>query len=228
MTRPLACLALTFALIASCSCGAALQHAPPGDAGATYARLPVVLIATVCPEGTYAGTGAVVSNDEVLTARHMVECEDIAKSTPWKIVAYVRGSHPVPMAIEFVASDRDAARLVTAPDAFAAPVAGVEVGPRPKPGDVVCWRHAWPSLGERCGVVDVVTDKEFHVAKEPDGAGAPAEPGNSGSAVYDAQGRIVGVAVRATQDDYTHQWLDMWAVDVTGAEAWVATPGVQS
>ncbi len=208
-------MALVGLLIAGC-CSAPRRSSLPGDAAAVK-PMTSVLIVQVCPDGTYLATGALLNDSEVLTARHATQCANDVEPFAW--VGMVQGSDKqVKLRREMMAygPNGDVARLVGAAGSFEAGPTPV-VGDQPRKGDQVCWRHAWPSLGKTCGAVISLGNGLIYIDE-------PAVQGNSGSAVYDAGGRVVGVLIRGDIDEKTGQFIGpAAAVDLTKDLTWMVS-----
>jgi serine protease Do len=129
-----------------------------------------------------SGSGVVVSPHHVLTAAHVtLVCKDsqfeieIADGT--RFAATVDKSWP----------EIDIARLKVEETLKQTPI--TRIGGALEEEDVICFHSGSPSRDIRCGQVENV---------EPFGLGnvrhsAIVEPGNSGSPVFDRQGRLVGI-----------------------------------
>ena len=127
------------------------------------------------------GSGVIVSSGYVMTAYHVVVCDgpvDIVVSLPDNTV------------IEATLVGRnvtdDLARLQLDTDV---PYPTLRIGPPPRVGSRVCTAAAVPDRTRRCGDVQRVTGKAPGNIQH-DGI---TEPGNSGSGLYDDQGRLVGI-----------------------------------
>ena len=140
---------------------------------------------TVVCDGIGVGSGVVIAPDYVLTAAHVVDCEDglmvVATETYDGLATVVTRN-----------SERDLAKL------YVPGIRGpsVEIGPAPSPGDTVCLSPAYPRRDRKCGEV------YFERGDGPNNRirfSAKVEPGNSGSGLYDSDGRLVGIV---TQYEY--------------------------
>jgi S1-C subfamily serine protease len=150
---------------------------------------------------------AAINAREVLTAAHVVSCnvetevEDPITKTKKKItvsfgtVDSLFGVQPDgisrPLKVQFMSEGTDIARLSFA-DAGEwygvqpAKIAPVRIESR------VCIVVAAPRRDRRCGEVeDILTTNANDVTLS-----TPVEPGNSGSAVYDRDGRLVGIVTQ--------------------------------
>jgi S1-C subfamily serine protease len=141
-----------------------------------------VRIVAVCANGMGYGSGVILTPHTVLTAHHVVDGDGCV------FIAYVPGDADTGylMAVNHVFKDRDVAELFTVSPL---PYTPIEFGPTPQPGETACVVSAFPGWLRRCGDVQYFRDA-------PPGDVAidvVVEPGNSGSGVYDARGRLVGI-----------------------------------
>jgi hypothetical protein len=136
----------------------------------------------------WVGTAVMVAPDRALTAGHLSTCR-------------VQGLHVTmpdgsegPAGVEWLNRNRDLA-LLTLPEGglgerfAAAPTIGTSYV-----GEEACARTAEPKREQVCGVVTAV-------GGAPDGDvtfTAPIQHGNSGSAVYDRRGRLLGIVTSIT------------------------------
>lgn len=186
-------------LIVSClaflssSCGTLLQT-PGAKIPAQYSG--TYKIGVVCSDGkAYTGTGFAVSDRQIITARHVVECDGDAK--PVVIGVMSANDEKMTEVVEdaFPKSDAvDAVRLVVAGSGHPFTPLPVRTT-RPKRGDVVCSIGAnYQNMPMRkCGYVGLVTD-DFA------GVSVHCVPGNSGGPVFDSEGYVVGIVVRGRWD----------------------------
>ncbi len=197
LAKACAVIALTAA-----ACGAC---APPGyyssrAASAQHESSVVVLLACVAhtADGVdvrmYHGSGTIVGAHEVITANHMTSCPTQAgdADAPNALMAVsVDGEDRHAATPDVLLPSSDVARLhVDDPlDDGTNPVA---IGPMPLVGDVVCEAAATPDWTRRCGIVQPTAkegrDGDIRVDFK-------VEHGNSGSGLYDSEGRLVGVVV---------------------------------
>ena len=178
------------------SCWSCASHIPPAARGRTAPQMhhSTVTIRTFCGGKFHGGSGVVVSPNRVLTAAHVVTCEnaDGIKSQasdvrvnpgdgqwrPAKIVAYAMTPDVAALVVEGI--DRYGDIPVT-------------LGPIPGLGERVCASTgSMPRYAIKCGFVQPRDDQEEAGDIEMD---ATIEPGNSGSGLYDASGRLVGIVV---------------------------------
>lgn len=163
-----------------------------------------VRLAITCPGGgEQSGSGFAISPRHVITAAHVITCGSL--NAPISIVALLRTGVVVDMEVDAVDRGADAARLRPAllkrPFAY---FSEVRLTPL-KVGEYIC------SIGgdnpnvfgvKKCGFVTVVgvcqydyCDSWMPSSKLPHWfhSSIPVVPGNSGSAVFDARGRVVGI-----------------------------------
>jgi hypothetical protein len=146
------------------------------------------------------GTGVILDDTHVLTAFHVVDCD----TEPVISVLNVAGKM-VWMTIDKVRMDADLARLVTTKGKTLAlgfyPIASPRIGQRPLIGDTVCMAAALPDWERDCSKV---SKKDKIPRIKHDELGHPAwssdvmlegrvRHGNSGAAVYDSAGNLVGI-----------------------------------
>lgn len=167
------CSSAFIAFIALASCHRPLQRP------VIVQKDAAVRIETVCA----AGTGVIVGSHTILTALHVLTCDnsvvDAVKVTLPSGRAYIADTE--------VAVFKDLGRLHVNEDlAFKAPhVASAKVGRQ------VCAETAVPKRGRTCGTVTTTGIGDSDIAFTAD-----VTFGNSGSGVYDANGFLVGIVTR--------------------------------
>lgn len=183
-------LGMVFALLLFASCGAgAFRTAtePRVSEASQRARAVAIYFACPAPEHAGAGSGLFVGPNRVLTAAHVVSC--LAPGAEF----YVRDTFGTVRAakIEWISPGADIALLEVAgdPTDFHMPViAPVE------PGSTVCIVAEIPTTTRQCGtVLGIRGQGGANVAHT-----ARVVPGNSGSGVYDMNGRLVGIVTHKT------------------------------
>jgi S1-C subfamily serine protease len=153
------------------------------------------LLDEVLVDTYWSGSGVQIDRERVLTAQHVVRCPAI----PTVRIVYADG-HSRAMRVEREDPDSDLALLVTA-SAEDLPDLGVpEIGPKPGPGAMLCSATAYPKAGWACGDVDAVHDGDKWDLEDP----GLVVPGNSGSGVYDAEGRLVAIVSAGSWCDGDH------------------------
>lgn len=182
-----------------CAHGASVRHRNPDERVAMTVQLRVFCllddpmeIRAILFEGGF-GSGLMIDNTHVLTANHVVACPTIPMVT-----AITADGREYAMSIEKAWMADDVARLVIARkgERFFAGRNGGDVAPPylalpPLMGEPVCAYVAVPQRGINCGRLIKDTDDhdgDLHIA-------GLAWRGNSGSGVYDGQGRLVGILV---------------------------------
>ncbi len=149
------------------------------------------------------GTGVLIDGQRVLTANHVVTCEDLLGSEPARvIVVRTRGKIARQARIDVSDAERDLARLT-----LSSPIEGVPpVHIRDaKPDEVLCAVTAIPERKFRCGIAQPYQVPRAHgdVLMK----GANVWYGNSGSGVYAQDGSLVGITVRLVWCDPADGWL---------------------
>jgi hypothetical protein len=150
----------------------------------------VVMIRTTCPDGnTHRGSGVLVSEDRVLTANHVAQCDMLPGfglfADPVKLEVFLSDDVSSAATVELVVPKADMARLKlekAVPEFFS----DIEIGPPPVVGDRVCEVSAVPRMLYRCGEAQVARSGRIAF-------GFMTEFGNSGSGIYNSDGQLVGI-----------------------------------
>lgn len=150
----------------------------------------VVLIKTTCPDGnSHHGSGVLVSEDRVLTANHVAQCDMIPGfglyADPTHLEVFLSDDARSSATVELTIPGADVARLKLAkaiPEYFS----GVEIGAPPVVGDRICEVSAVPRILYRCGEAQQAASGRIAF-------GFMTEFGNSGSGVYNTKGQLVGI-----------------------------------
>ncbi len=205
----LAVLAFVLFTVTTCAgCGALVRQATRsrtvGDQNQATVRLEVR-----CGTMIQGGSGVLLGRFEVLTAAHVVDCD----TTP-VIIATQLGDFGHNMKVVLEAPGADLARLEIVDDSefwrsTVAEVADVEVH------DLVCVATGRPAYEFHCGVVERRLDTPGHDLA----LSVPVERGNSGAAVYDVKGRLVGIVTRMRQMKYNGQSIGALATAI-GPREW--------
>lgn len=179
-----------------------------------------VLIEKSCSDGTaHFGTGVIIGKDTILTAAHVVAEDWDEYTINAAETGYdVRRVHCPDRKIRIAEIDgtiRDA-KLIG--ESETADVARLQIdgffkddpaviGRKPGLGETVCVVALIPEAWRRCGTVQWSTDDQIRFD-------IVSEHGNSGSAVYDSAGRLVGVL------DHQHPGEGGQIVGGDGAALW--------
>jgi S1-C subfamily serine protease len=168
-----------FALLATC--GACASVVPrPGKSAVRPAA--VALEVSVECTGKHRGSGVLVGPRRILTAAHVVPCGEAAH-----VVVTTPDGYVVPAHVTYTDDANDVAVIVPG---YALP------GPYPTVTSVgtgrVCIFSAVPERRVTCGVIRTVKGTEIDHA-------ADTRYGNSGSGLYDAHGRLVGIVTTRWQ-----------------------------
>lgn len=176
---------VAFMMLAPACCTTPKEVAAPRLSISSQDSTAVVVVAT-CPIDDETvrigyGSGVVVGARAVLTALHVLHCP-LQPGAQYMVMS--AGGGELKARATLVSVDGDVARLEV--DGLSA--SSVRFGPRPKIGDVICFMAAAPKRQRMCGVVQDYEDPPGDVLHS-----AITIPGNSGSGVYDKQGRLVGI-----------------------------------
>lgn len=195
------------AVLGTCmACAHSPGHRSPDLAPDVYAAQEAaraVEVQTLCPPRVgiphayvLSGSGVIIGARRVLTANHVASCAPDGKEGIPDSVAVGLGylvttasGQAILADLSFANASRDIAELKLHDDAAAPPVAIAKI----EEGNAVCVAAARPARTRTCGAVFKVD------LAHPDrsiGHYADTIPGNSGSGVYDARGRLVGIATR--------------------------------
>ncbi len=182
------------ALVLFLSCAGTLRPTTAARAvsvGRTVAEqnATAVSLKVMCPDGTgHYGSGVIVSETRILTAAHVARCAD----APAASITVEAGGTTLDAVADAVIQEADIAR-VKVNGSLKKWMSPVSVGPLPAVGDTVCFMAAIPRYRYRCG---------FAQRSEP---GPNADiviedagivHGNSGSGLFDLQGRLIGIVVQ--------------------------------
>lgn len=151
----------------------------------TAQNASAVPIHVMCADGdrglqVWAGSGVAVGPTRIITAWHVADCDAGAAIVmgPGEVPAITRVTLALPELDVAVLEVIDGSRPW---DGWTFPkIGGV------RDGDPICLAVALPSPARRCGHVDRVSAREIR-------HDVFTEPGNSGSAAYNAAGELVGI-----------------------------------
>lgn len=190
MTRYTPLIAVT--LMATCGACAGLRVGARSPAEQTRASVVILShCSNFLPGYVSAGSGVQVSPTQVVTAAHVVDCVDDKAHTTGQVSdvwAFETDGTGHPMRVDRVDELADQARLSIADDAEFYRTPSLRFG-AVGPGDQACISTGGPTRDRRCGVVDDAPDGWISFS-------IPVEPGNSGSPLYDRDGRLVGIVTR--------------------------------
>lgn len=182
-----------------CQTGVPMKPAPK-DPIAELAPYTVMIERRCDGVATGYGSGLAIDNTHVLTVGHVMICE---KGTPTARVAFADGNvytmHPANAMIMVLGHGIGVDGWVkleidsgTFSEAVAAPIYAM-----PKQGEVVCTQTGVPKREKVCGVVDSTDGSPVF------GFTTPVVPGNSGSPVYDSNGKLVGFTLYCLTENHT-------------------------
>lgn len=209
MSRIIALLSFLFLL----SCVS--PHPAPSSKFATSAAQALyeasVRIHVTCPEGRYVGSGVVISRNQIVTAKHVMECGN--GSIPTKVEGRFYDNRRVNLVHQWSHKDRDVSivigthwkkdgKIVESEDPFAFPrIAPVSLKPL-KIDQEVCFLGGggdYSLILKKCGPIS-----NFSTKKETEGEiriSMLVVGGNSGGPVFDMQGNLVGIIVKRNLTD---------------------------
>jgi hypothetical protein len=134
----------------------------------------------------FSASGTRISSTQVLTAAHVTH-QPAGQVCMW-MGTQLGSESGVLLTPEHVDEARDLAVMSSLTGSFGAPDL-YTIGPKPELGDTICEVSANPYHIRRCGEVQLNHD----TLKGFIDSTMIAEPGNSGSPVYNARGELVGV-----------------------------------
>jgi S1-C subfamily serine protease len=144
-----------------------------------------VQIAVACGEDLFGGSGVIVGPRTILTAYHVVACNNPLVA----VLAPGVKEQPKTVKVLSYSESEDLALLELSSDAESfTNYLPVSYGPLPKLGDRVCGAHGVPKIGRVCGEVQPYADKPGDIVFT-----GIVDHGNSGSGLYDSHGRLVGI-----------------------------------
>jgi V8-like Glu-specific endopeptidase len=148
----------------------------------------VIAMIVTCPEGNYYGSGSIIDTHVILTARHMIKCNNGAGPEVSSILIKLPDGTRItgtPLAYaEGVGSNNDIGLIMT-DDEDVLPVSTGISFRQPFIGEKVCDITGLNGV-RKCGDVSRIIEETFYV-------GMRSIPGDSGSPIFDAEGNIMGV-----------------------------------
>ena len=218
MTKSVFLLFSLLVLVACDGCAATMSRTtvvadayPMRDA--TQQMASAVRISAAChvinPDGStgmksWGGSGVLVAPTVVLTAYHVVECSGLAFLT-----VHTADGQKINARVRDFAKYEDVARIDL--DEEAADYQPISIGPVPSTGDSLCVASAMPDKDFRCGkFIRIRKDARMYTS-------ILVRPGNSGSGMYDADGKLVGIVTHLMKcpngqycgglASYARQWM---------------------
>jgi S1-C subfamily serine protease len=144
-----------------------------------------VQIDVVCGEDEWSGSGVIVGTGEIWTAGHVLDCPVVPELT----VTLMKDGSVLPGVTAMVHETLDFGVLVAG--VVADPI---EMAPMPEAGGVVCILPALPRRVHQCGEVQLTSTREGGDNNLV--WNGVVFFGNSGSGIYDLQGRLVGITTQ--------------------------------
>lgn len=144
-------------------------------------------------DDAWSGSGAVIDARHVITAGHVVNCLD-QKIDHIDITGGLAGNqirHVTLIVADFV---HDAALLTLEEPLLEAPWVDVV---EPEIGRRACSESAVPERGRHCGIVREVRYRDIRQLSVDVDVSFTIASGNSGSGVYDSEGRLIGVVTHS-------------------------------
>ncbi len=152
----------------------------------------MVLIKKTCSDGRVGlGSGLMISEDRVITARHVIKC-DVMPGVPIQLDAarievFASPDDTLDAVLEVETSDlHDLARLQLPNKKLGKYFTPIRVAPMPGIGKKVCAVSAWPRPSYKCGEAQFPIRGKLLV-------NFAVERGNSGSAIFNEYGNLVGI-----------------------------------
>lgn len=204
-------------MLSSCvSCVLLPKHAstPVRSQASQSASSVELLVTCMTRDGEldgWRGSGVIISSRTVLTASHVVKC-DTDPLVTGKLADGTGRAFLVEAQTPRSATDLARLRSLTE-----LPYTAVSVGPPPGLGSTVCLDAAAPTRSRRCGPVVGNDGTWLRILAVP-------IPGNSGSGVYDARGRLVGIISHQLLDANTEKPVAGGAASLTDRWRWFARP----
>ncbi len=207
-------MVLLLGILANASCA----HAPSKldtfvDVSARYDSALELTVTCVEPDGrrvSWHGSGVIISETMLLTAGHVAETEE------GEICAYVaedahENLYAVQPSVILSSKTVDLAVMETITPNAKFKAAPVRFGPVPVLNEVVCSATAYPRREHKCGPVMKPRDPPGDIR-----INLVVEPGNSGSALYNMKGELVGIVVHTYPNRGNGQYITGGATSLAG------------
>lgn len=196
-------IAVWVALVTACG-AAAPRYESPYELHSEKQRAAAVAIHVQClsPAGIrgWTGSGVITGKHTIVTAHHIVACNGL-------IAMYVRTLDGALLGAQAYVEieEYDIAKITTEE---VLPYFTFKIGPKPRVGATVCSESARPTRARKCGKVT----ESLSVANSRDlGLSLHVEGGNSGSGLYDSEGRLVGIVTRRLAPGPGGRAASLWA-----------------
>jgi hypothetical protein len=203
MTRTLSVVAYVGACLAVClllaMCGACVAFArpspEPGPRGLTVAeeRAAAMYVYVTCASGDDAsGSGVLVDHDRILTAAHVVVCDD--GNPPTSVRAGPRLDDIRTASVERLSIDADVAAL-----RLETPVSDIRPASdwsSAREGSLICASTSLPERTWGCGNISALSGASGNDIDHTE----PTDYGNSGAGMYDGGGRLIGIVTQCYTD----------------------------
>lgn len=205
-------IVLLLGLLVNASCAHASRLDPSGPDAHYDAAVEITALCAL-PDGrqvAWYGSGVIVDATHLLTAGHVAETEGL----PCVFTAELSNgkTHLVRPLHVLASSDVDLATMEILSFVETFPAQPVRYGPAPRLGDGVCTATAHPRREYKCG--QVMRSK----GSQPGDIriNFVVEPGNSGSALYNARGELVGIVVHTYPNRGNGQYITGGATSLAG------------
>ncbi len=198
-------------LFTAMSCG---RYKPPQSARpdrvystAAQQRAAAVKIISTCPDKRqWVGSGTAIARQVIATAKHVVQC---GVHDPIKITVHPANGVPFFAFIRARGVGSADTALLYVPDGELDHVYFERAAP-PAPDKTVCMVTAYPAPGRQCGT----HQGQFGSERGRHWVGFGVIQGNSGSGVYDAFGRFIGVTTHGAGGVNFAGWSPYMVFDI--------------
>ncbi len=209
----LAVLLLGLLANASCAHASKLDPSPADVIDAHYDAAVEITALCLLPDGrqvAWFGSGVIVDATHILTAGHVAETEGL--SCVFTAELSNGKTHLVRPLHVLASSETDLASMEIVSFVETFPAQPVRYGPVPAPGEKVCTATAYPRREYKCG--QVMRSK----GSQPGDIRIDfvVEPGNSGSALYNERGELVGIVVHTYRNRGNGQYITGGATSLAG------------